>query len=234
MTEGQSPSHTNRGASAPVVALATGLALVWLATPRIVAAIAELPARPVISELRSGERLEPRYLEIAAKSQAAALRWVADGRGWAGLGLIRFIEARRLGLAGDEGRAALDQSLAAHRRAVSLSPEQAYVWSRLAHAELLRGGPSPRLGPLLERAIATAPFDPDLVFPRLELCFLTWRQLDPSVRELAAGQVRFAARIAPERLAALARERYAMAAVRDALADTPALRGRVDYYLRRP
>ena len=78
-----------------------------------------------------------------------------------------------------------------------------------------------------------APYNPVLVFQRLELCFLTWRNLEPGVRAAAAGQIRFAAGLSPERLAKLAVERYAMAAVREALLPTPDLRDQVDYYLRR-
>lgn len=214
-----------------VVALVAGLALVALAVLRVVAAFADLPARPVIAEAHSGAELDPRYGEIAAESRSAALGWVEDGRGWADLGLLHFIEARRIGLATDEGRARLEQSLAAHRRAVSLSPAQAYAWARLAYIELLRNGPSPRMAPLLEQAIVSAPFDRQLAFRRLDLCFLVWRQLDPHLRGLAAQQVRFAAEISPVRLAALARKRYAIGAVRDALAPAPALRRRVDYFL---
>ena len=121
----------------------------------------------------------------------------------------------------------------ADRRAVALSPGQAYAWTRLAHAEILLFGPSPRMAPLLNRAIAQAPYNPGLVFVRLELSFLAWRHLDPATRERVAEQVRFAAGFRPKRLAVLARERYAMTAVREALADTPELRRQVDYYLRR-
>ncbi len=233
MTDSETTPRPTGRATSPLFALAVGVALVALAAPRFFAAVAELPARPVLSELRAGATLDQRYLDIAAASRAARLDWVDDGRGWADLGLLHFTEARRLGLDSPDGRARLAESLTAHRRALALSPVQAYAWSRLAHIELLRGGPSPRLAPLLERAIATAPFDPALAFLRLELCFLAWRQLDPPLQALIGEQVRFAAGVSPKRLAVLAKERYAMAAVREALVPVPALRGRVDYFLRR-
>lgn len=194
---------------------------------------AELPARPVLEELRKGAYLEDRYLEIAAHSQAASLDWMTEGRGWASLGLLYFIEARNAGLATDDGRVYLEQSIASDRRAVSQSPGLAYAWTRLAHAELLRHGPNPRVAPLLMRAIAQAPYDPALVFDQLELSFLAWRQIAPAGRALVAEQIRFAASLSAKRLAVLSRNRYALLAVREALKETPELRRQVDYHLRR-
>ncbi len=216
-----------------IATLLFGVVLVGFAAPQLAAGFAELPARPVMEELRKGASLDDRYLEIAADSQTASLDWMAEGRGWAALGLLHFIEARHAGLATDDGRARLEQSITADRRAVSLSPGQAYAWTRLAHAELLRHGPNPRVAPLLERAIAQAPYDPGLVFGRLELGFLAWRQIDPARRAMFAEQIRFAAGISAERLAALSRDRYAMLAVREALEETPELRRQVDFHLRR-
>ena len=216
-----------------IATLLFGVVLVWFAVPQLAAGFAGLPARPVLEELRKGAYLEDRYLEIAADSQTASLDWIAQGRGWAALGLLHFIEARNAGLATDDGRARLEESITADRRAVSLSPGQAYAWTRLAHAELLRHGPNPRVAPLLERAIAQAPYDPALVFDRLELGFLAWRQIDPARREMLAEQVRFAAAISAERLAVLSRDRYAMTAVREALKEIPELRRQVDFHLRR-
>lgn len=227
------PSRLKGGSVSAVIALVFGTILVGFSTPHLVAGFAELPSRPVLEELYKGVVLSNRYLEIAADSKRASLDWIENGRDWASLGLLHFSEARRIGLATISGRAKLEQSILADRRAVSLSPGQAYAWTRLVHAELLRRGPNPRIAPLLRRAIAQAPYDPALVFGRLELSFLAWRHLDPALRERVAEQVRFAASIAPRRLAALSRERYAMMTVRNALADTPNLRRKVDYYLRR-
>lgn len=230
----RNPTRSSTGlAYSPLFALAAGVALIILSTPRLVAAVIDLPARPVVVEVAAGKLLESRFVDIAAHSRASALDWIDSGRGRADLGLLHFVEARRLGLHYATGQERLEDSRGIHRQAVSLSPVQSHVWTRLAHTQLLQNGPSARASILLERAIATAPYNPVLVFQRLELCFLTWRSLNAEVRAAAAGQIRFAAGVSPERLAKLATERYAMAAVREALLPTPDLRDRVDYYLRR-
>ena len=233
MPSSRQPLVHEHGSLSAIVALVFGVVLVGLAAPHLIAGFAELPARPVLEEMRKGVVLDDQYFEFAIDSKAASLGWISEGRGWASLGLLHFTAARRDGLATTNGRAKLAQSVMADRRAVSLSPGQAYAWARLARAELLRHGPSPRVALLLERAIAQAPYDPALVFGRLELSFLARRPLAPAMNDMVAEQVRFAARIAPQRLASLSRERYAMTMVRDALADTPELRRQVDYYLRR-
>lgn len=221
------------GSVSAIIALVFSAVLIGFAAPHLVAGLAELPSRPVLEELRKGAVLTDRYLEIAADSKNASLDWIENGRGWASLGLLHFTEARRIGLATASGRAKLQQSILADRRAVNLSPGQAYAWTRLVHAELLQAGPNPKIVPLLKRAIAQAPYDPELLFGRLELSFVTWRHLDPTLREAVAEQVRFAASINPRNLAAMSRERFAITMVRNALAETPELRRRVDYYLRR-
>lgn len=233
MPSNRHPSRRKGGSVSAIISLVFGVVLVGFSAPHFAAGIAELPSRPILEKLRKGAELADRFLEIAASSKQASLDWVENGRGWASLGLLHFSEARRIGLATVSGRAKLDQSILADRRAVNLSPGQAYSWTRLVHAELLQTGPNPNIAPLLSRAIAQAPYDPALLFGRLELSFLTWRHLDPALREMVAEQIRFAASIAPKRLVSLSRDRYAVMAVRDAVADTPKLRRRVDYLLRR-
>ncbi|MFQ5783673.1 MAG: hypothetical protein ACE5H8_02465 [Alphaproteobacteria bacterium] len=216
----------------PAVALIAGLGLVSLAAPRAVGGFAELPARPVVAALRTGEKIAAHQLAIAVEAQATAIGWVDDGRGRTALGLLRYEQGRQNDFAGADGTARLNQAIAAHRRGLRRAPAQAYAWVRLAHAELLRHGPRRGLGPLLELAVASAPFDRRLVFRRLELGFLAWRRLDPQARVLVGRDARFAAGFSPRRLAALAKRRYAAAIVRAVLVDAPHLRQAFDDALR--
>lgn len=215
--------------AAPVaVALCVGLALVWLAPPRVAAGLLALPARPVIAQLHSGQPVSLRDIAIADESQAAALAWIDDGRGWADLELIRQSATKMRGDSSAGIGPSLEQSIALHSRSLARSPAQAYAWTRLVRAELVRRGPAPRLGRMLELAITTAPYDRRLALGRLELCFLVWRQVDPRLHDLAKGQTRFAARLNLRRLAEMAKRRYATAIVRNALAEDADLRRRLD------
>ena len=71
---------------------------------------------------------------------------------------------------------------------------------------------------MLELAITTAPSERRLALPRLELCFLVWRQIDARLHGLATEQARIAARLSVRRLAEMAKRRYATAMARAALA----------------
>ena len=140
------------GAAPAIAALCAGLALVWLAAPRTIAGLLELPAQPAIALLRSGAPVDPGAAAIAADSQAAALAWVEDGRSLADVELLRQAadDVADGSAVGPNRR--LEESIALHRRSLGLSPAQAYVWTRLARAELVWHGPAPRLGPMLELA----------------------------------------------------------------------------------
>lgn len=217
-----------RRAASIAAAAAAGALLVALAVPRTIAAVVQLPARPVIAEVRDGADLDDRLLELAVDSQSAALDIVADGAGYADLGLLRFVLARRAGLADEAGRARLAESVRDHRRALALSPSQGFAWTRLAHGELLRHGLSDRLGPLLALAVATAPYNPNLAAPRLDLCLVAWRRLDAPTRARVDAQIRFVAALRPAALAAIAARRHAVPVVRAALAGDPGLATRFE------
>lgn len=227
-TEAVRPGRSARGAGPAIVALSIGLALLWLAPPRVIASFSGLAARPVIAQLHSAEPVRSRDIAIAVESQAAALAWVDDGRGWADLELLR----ETMETPGDGANAGagstVERAIGLQRRSLTLSPARAYVWTRLARAELLHRGPGPRLGPILELAITTAPFDRRLALQRLEICLLAWRHIDTRLRVLVNGQARFAARLGTRRLAEMVKRRYATAIVRAALAPDPELRRKLD------
>jgi len=219
MARAAEPSPPSLSARLPVVAcaLVAGGLLLALAAPRAIGDTLALPARPVIAALRAGQAVDARHLAIAADAQAAALDWRDDGRGLAALGLLRYHQARALGFDGAEGRARLDEAIAAHRAGLARAPGQAHAWTRLAQLALLRDGPTPAIGPLLVRAVEAAPYDRRLAFRRIELAMIAWRKLDAPARAAIRRQIRFAATISARRLDALAARRYARALVLDAL-----------------
>ncbi len=202
-----------RRAPLALAALIAGGLLIALALPRLIGETLALPARPVIAAVRAGAPVDARHLALAADAEAAALRWLDDGRGWTALGLLRYEQARALGLAGAAARARLDDAIAAHRAGLARSPGQAHAWTRLAQLVLLRDGPSPGIGPLLVRAVEAAPRHRRLAFRRIALALATWRHLGPEAQAAIADQIRFAARISRARLEALARRRYALGIV---------------------
>jgi len=219
---------------ATFVALALAAPLLVLALPRTLAALADLPARAVLARVGLRAPVEDREIDLAIASRTRALGWIDDGVGRGGLGLLRLMAADRAGLASATGRADLARAAEAHRRALARAPAQAYVWTRLARIDFLRDGPTAALGPVLAMAVAGAPDDSALRPARLDLAFLAWRRLDAASRAALAGDIARAAATDPLALARLARRRYAIAILRDALAQRPGLRRAVDAALLTP
>ena len=207
-----------------------GMALIALSAPRLVAAVLDLPARPIIATVRAGDEVSPYLHAIATEARRSSLEWISDGPGWADLGYLHLIDAER---SADPARTPwFDRSVLAHRRALALSPGQAYAWTRMAYLELARGGPNDDAADFLELGIRTAPNDRRLAFDRLELAFLLWRDLDGGQREMVMDQIRLTAGVSPGKLARLARSRRAAALVRAALAPGSELRDRFEAIYR--
>lgn len=223
-----------RARRATLVALALAAPLLALALPRTVAALVDLPARAVLARVGLRAPVENREIDLAIDGRARALDWIDDGVGRGELGLLWLTAANRAGLESAAGRADLSRAAEAHRRALARAPAQAYVWTRLARIDFLRDGPTPALGPVLALAVASAPDDPALRPARLDLAFLAWRRLDAASRATLADDIAGAAAADPLALARLARRRYAIAILRDALAARPVLRRAVDAALLTP
>lgn len=207
-----------------VVVLALAVATAVLSWPRLIGAVVEAPFENVVLSLQGDASRADTFARraAAAKEHAASVHETAHG--WADIGLIRQREATRAGLATAEGRAALDASLAAHRRALELEPAQAFVLTRLAQGMLMRDGPeNPRVPLILDAAIKAAPYDPNLVVARVTIALAAWDFLDPDLQAVVADQIHIAADQAPADLAAAAAQWLAFPRVVLILGDDPRL-----------
>ncbi len=178
-----------------------------------------LPGDPVLNAIQSGDDVRDSELEDLASSRAAALGWIESGRAWTDLGLAQMRLANKAGL--DGGRRLLEESVSSLRRGLALAPANSFAWARLAYVELARGGPSTAVTEALNMSMLTAPYEPRLLYSRLDLSLLVWRQFDEEGRALVAQQVRYAWEMSRTRLARLAQKRNASRTVADALADDP-------------
>ncbi len=115
----------------------------------------------------------------------------------------------------------MEESVSSLRHGLALAPANSFAWARLAYVELARGGPSTAVTEALKMSMLTAPYEPRLLYSRLDLSLLVWRQFDDEGRTLVARQIRYAWEMSPPRLARLAQKRNASRIVADALADDP-------------
>ena len=219
--------------NAPVAALAllAGAVLLSLGLPRTIASVITVPGNAVLKSIQSLEPVSRQDLDLLIASQRRSLAWGESGRKWTDLGLAQLLLAAE---AGDDGREdRISEAMTSLKRGLALAPANGFAWTRLAYGETLASGPSAAVAAALKMALLTAPFEPRLLFMRLELSFRAWPYFEPDDRDLVFRQVRFAWRDDPERLIDLARRSGRINLVRAALLRTPEALSRLEERLRR-
>lgn len=210
------PRRAGRIAIAAVT-LALAMALLAQAVPRTLAALASLPGDPVLTRIQSGLSVDSAALEALIDSRRRALDWVQSGRLYTDLGLAQLMLAQARGGGDDFERTLLAEAIESLRKGLALAPARPHAWTRLAYAELAAGKPLESVARALEMALITAPYEPGLLFPRLELCLLVWPALSEQTSKRAYEQIRIAWTRDPNRLVGLARSSGRVNIVRSAL-----------------
>ncbi len=195
----------------------SGVALLVGAVPRTIAALAMLPAGPVLHEIQNLRSVGRDDLEILIASQRRGLRFGESGRKWTDLGLAQLLLAREQGVRGGIKVEMVSPAIVSLKTGLALAPANPFAWTRLAYAQLLMMGPSPSVASALRMAILTARYEPRLLFIRLELCFQSWSYFKPEDRELVFQQVRLAWRNSRKRLVDVAVKTGQVNVVRAAL-----------------
>ena len=212
------------------IALTAGVAITALAWPRLIVGVSEGPLDEPLHSLSgpspASEAAIKRMLEL--KEQSVDLHGTA--KTWADIGLLQLRESLQLGPLTEDGKAALEASIASHRMALTFNPRNAYVWTRLGQALLVRDdGATEMLGPILETAALFSPYDSRLVVARVDISLAVWDRLADPIHRLMNSQIHLAASQSPASLARVAHERFAFERVADLLSDNPALLKRFIY-----
>lgn len=115
---------------------------------------------------------------------------------------------------------AIARSIRSAKAELARAPANPAAWTRLSLALYLKLGGSTEMADALRMSIVTGPYDRNLVFVRLELCFRAWRWCSPGNRKLIQQQIRFAVRQSPENLARITRTPALRGTVRSALVES--------------
>lgn len=159
--------------------VAVAVVLLALALPRLGAAIADLPGRPVLEALEAGRAVTPEALERLAASARHA-------DGWSPGGAARKAEAVALAALGDHAAAA--RRLA---DGLALSPADPYGWLNLAHAD-------PAQAPhALALSLRTGRWEREVAHPRLRLAASRYAGLDGATQAAVLDQLRWLWRLDP-------------------------------------
>lgn len=204
-----------------VVVGLTGALLVSMALPRTIGGFALLRGDRVYDAMQAGREVSVSDLERLVESREAALASRNDAALWSELGLATLALARALDDQASRRDALLLTSIEAGRQSLRLNPADGYSWIRLAQARIFETGPDEETVRALEMALRTAPYDRQIVFPKIELCLLLWSRLDDEMRALAQAQMHYALNRDEVRLVKLAKRYLAAPIVRQALSSVP-------------
>jgi len=193
-TERASPTEgpiLTRNVASLVVALALGLALVWLSAPRFLGALDALPARNVLWEIRK-ER--PVSAELIARGATALER----SRRWSGtpahllsdLALLKLLQSQ---LAVDvptvDAERLLAESVEAQQASLAKAPAGSNGWARLAYARYELAGLTPGARDALEMSLLTGGIDLPLLSFRLYLMLREWDTLESPFEDAAHREI---------------------------------------------
>lgn len=216
-----------------VVALlaALGILAISLGLPRLVAGILAGPQNETLRELAAGTAVPATILERTLRSREKALGWLQSGRFYSDLAILRLVAVGHTRVLSPERRHLASEAIALQARALTLAPADAYGWTRLLQGLAVNAASVAQVERILDVALRRAPYEPGLVMVRLRVAMLYWRGLSKGMRTRLARQIRLAALWLPTALAQLARARFLVPEVAEALVANPRLAARFAYAL---
>ena len=206
----------------PVAALAfmVGAALLYLGAPRAIEAVWMYSGNRTMLDIQAQEGVSNEKLADLIEALNDSMFLMESGRKRTDLGLAQLLLSARTE---DEPEAQelLVRARESLRKGLALAPANGFAWTRLAYVETLISGPSKEIAGILQMAMLTMPFEPQLLLFRLELCFFAWPYFDEENQNLVYEQVRYAWHDSATQLVELAARAERVELVRDALASTP-------------
>lgn len=171
------PSAAPRPLLAGLAALAAGLLVAGLALPRVAAyGVALSDGAAVSIALAEGRGLPADALSDARRRHAQALSLHGDAQ--LALDLARF-DLRAADAGNGEALAAAHAHL---REAASRSPNDAFIWSQLAHVAQLRGAPIDETAAYLRLSRLTGRFEAPAMLLRVRTALPLWSELPEDIR----------------------------------------------------
>ena len=199
----------------------TSLLLLYLAIPRTVSAFQALPERQLLSDLHAGREINTAALEVLVTSQRRSSVWVDSGRIWSNVALAHLLMAEVDHLSASDRQARLEQAAEFLETSLRLAPANPHDWTRRAYIQMLLVGPSQTGASAIIMSILTARYEPDLMFARLQLCFISWSYFSHAEQNMVFEQIRLAWRQSPDQALVVAHREDRIDLLRAAFANNP-------------
>lgn len=173
-----------------LLSAALGLALLWLAVPRTVAAWATLDAQPALEKLQSGKLPTDAELSLGVAGLRRAIGWVPSARRLTDLALLEFEQALRLPADASARAALLAQSERDLVEGLAANPVNGFAWLRLAAVRELREAPPRQIAAALVQSLDMAPNMRKLWLPRAAMFLSYWPLLNEDELPAMRAQLR--------------------------------------------
>lgn len=213
----------------PAGALICGLTLLGLGVPSFMAGLHLDPHGQTLKNIADGKNFSPALLERTIESRKAAMSWGMRAQSYSDLGVLYLAKAGLKKNSAQARAALIRQSIEVQRNALARAPGDAYGWTRLAQGLVRHNDASKSPEAVLRFSLALAPYERALILPRIDMALLRWRRLPPALKKQFQDQLRLAAKWAPTGLARVARARFSLNLVMDALRTRPRLMQRFIY-----
>lgn len=201
----------------------------FLAVPRLGAALSFVAGDPALSLLRRGEDVTEDGLTRALQSRRAALQWLDLPRAEVDLGFLSLYLASR---SDPEGARQLAGTAATWlEQGLAKAPANAEGWQLLSAAYLQGDRPDDAVA-ALRRSFAADPFNPYVGQMRLTSSLILWDRLDRATKTQATLEILGIASVYPQSLVQVATQLDQLDRVLNIVDADPTLALRVEGVLR--
>ncbi len=172
--------------------------------PALLARLIMLPGDSVRLAMLSSQPVSEEDFQVLEKTRRAVVGWFPLNANFNDLALVAFTRGGQAD--GEAAKALFAESEGWQRRALTASPADPYGWFRLGYLFLFADGrPSPRTAAAWTQSMAVAPYEPELMIPRLQMGMANYAFLKPEAKGYLPILIRGSSIFDAEGLARLAK-----------------------------
>jgi len=197
-----------------------GLCLFCVSLPSLVVRMITLSGDPVHQAILDGQKVDDQDLALLEASRRKVISWYSNGELLNDMALVSLEKASRLSL--KESAPVYREAHAWQQRALQIMPADAYGWYRLSYFLFReKEGPSAEAAQAWRLAMITAPYEPRLTLPRLQMGMSLGSFVSNEMESYILRLARAGWSFEPERLVGLAVRGNYISVVEKALAEDP-------------
>ncbi|MFA6279330.1 MAG: hypothetical protein WC612_00870 [Bdellovibrionales bacterium] len=197
-----------------------GLLLLVFGGPLLVGRFMEISGEATRLALLEGRGVSASDLDVLARGRMRIASWVHTSSLYNDLSLVALERAEQPSMA-DSKETFYQEAEGWQLQALKVSPADPYGWFRLAYLLYIKKDGAPQAAEAWRQSLSSAPYEPRLLLPRLQMALALGETLDESSRHQIPRLVREAWGFDPSGLAKVAKAGNFSSVVEEALRDDP-------------